>query len=36
MTEEGKVLLHGDAFVKDPDDLDGLELGMFDGGAEEA
>lgn len=36
MTEEGKVLLHGDAFVKDPDDLDGLELDMFDGGAEEA
>lgn len=36
MTEEGKVLLHGNAFVKDLDELDGLELDMFDGGAEVA
>ena len=36
MTEEGKVLFHGDAFKKAPDEMDGLELDMFDGGAEEA
>ena len=36
LTDEGKVLVHADAFVAVPDEMAGLELDMFDRGAEEA